>query len=58
MAYGIMANEELMVLSTNSSFTLLCEIGMEQCMKATIAKDHIPWCMMQPDMGHGKKFTE
>jgi hypothetical protein len=40
MAYGVMENEELMVLSTNSPAHHYMTIGMGQCMNATIAKDN------------------
>jgi hypothetical protein len=47
MAYDVMENEELMVFSTNSPFTIFLWF-MGQCMYATIAKDHTPWCMIHP----------
>jgi hypothetical protein len=47
MANDVLANEELMVLSTNIPFTI-SYLFMGQCVYAPIAKYHTPWCMIHP----------
>jgi hypothetical protein len=49
MAYDVMAYEELIVISTISHSQYYMTIRMGQCMYATIAKDHTPWCMIHPE---------